>query len=64
MLLDVRAEEIQWEREGLPGGTRGRTHSVPSVFGVQYGVQGGPQSTVPSPPVSEMGEMLTRIYNI
>lgn len=35
----------------------GRSHSVPSVFGVQYGVQGNPQGVVSLPPVSEMGEM-------
>ncbi|XP_051803412.1 uncharacterized protein LOC127533709 [Acanthochromis polyacanthus] len=56
-LLDVRAEAIRWEREGLPGGARGRSHSVPSVFGVQYGVHVGPQETVVSPPVSEMAEL-------
>lgn len=38
-LLDVRAEAIRWEREGLPGGVRGRSHSVPSMMGLQYGVQ-------------------------
>ncbi|KAM7376711.1 hypothetical protein PAMP_006422 [Pampus punctatissimus] len=62
-LLDVRAEAIRWEREGLPGGVRGRSHSVPSVYGVQYGVHGGPQATVPSasvPEMTEMREMLKR----
>lgn len=33
------------------------SHSVPSVFGVQYGIHGNPQGVVSSPPVSEMGEM-------
>lgn len=56
-LLDVRAEAIQWEREGFPGGARGRSYSLPSVSGVQYGIQGGRQSTVSSPPVSEVVEM-------
>lgn len=56
-LLEVRSEAIWWEQEGLSGGVRGRSHSVPSVFGVQYGVQGGPQSTISSPPVSEMSEI-------
>lgn len=37
-LLDVRGEVVQWECEGLPGGARGRSHSVPLVFGIQYGV--------------------------
>lgn len=62
-LLDVRAEAIQWEHEGLPGGVRGRSHSVPSVFGVQYGVQGCHHGAVRSPlvpDVSEMREMLKR----
>lgn len=49
-LLGVRAEAIQWELEGLPGGVRGRSHSVPSVLGVQYGVQGNPKGVVPPPP--------------
>lgn len=56
-LLEVRAEAIRWEREGLPGGVRGRSYSVPTVFGVQYGVQGGHQQAVSSPPVSEMCEV-------
>lgn len=55
-LLDVRAEAIRWEWEGSPSGMRGRSHSVPSVFGVQYGVQGSSQA-VSLPPVSEMGEL-------
>lgn len=33
-LLDVRAEAIRWEREGLSGGAGSRSHSVPSLFGV------------------------------
>lgn len=56
-LLDVRAEAIRWEREGLPGGVRGRSQSVPLVYGVQYGVQGGPPVIVPSSSVSEVSEM-------
>lgn len=38
-LLEVRGEAIRWEREGLPMGVRGRSNSVPAVFGVQYGIQ-------------------------
>ncbi len=34
-LLEARSEAIRWEREGLPGGARGRSHSVPSVFSAQ-----------------------------
>lgn len=39
-LLDVRGEAIRWEREGMPGGTRGRSQSAPLVQGIQCGVQG------------------------
>lgn len=46
-LLDVRGEAIRWEREGLPGGARGRSHSVPSPFGLQCGVQGSRGATTP-----------------
>lgn len=56
-LLEVRAEAIRWEREGLPGGVRGRSQSVPSVYGVQYGVHGAPQAIVSPTSVSEMSEM-------
>ena len=56
-LLDVRGEAIRWEREGLPDGARGQSHSVPSAFGIQYGVQSGPQGWVNPPQVAEMGEM-------
>lgn len=41
-LIELRAEAIRWEREGLPGGTRSRSHSLPSTYGIQYGVQGTP----------------------
>lgn len=41
-LLEARGEAIRWEREGMPGGARGRSQSVPLVSGIQYGVQGGP----------------------
>lgn len=53
-LLEVRAEAIRWEREGLPGGVRGRSHSVPSVLGLQYGVQSAPRVANPS----QTGELL------
>lgn len=39
-LLEVRSEAIRWEREGMPGGARGRSQSVPLAYGVQYAVQG------------------------
>ena len=49
-LLEIRSEAIRWEREGLPGGARGRSFSLPSAYGLQYGVQGHVQlaSQVPS----------------
>lgn len=57
-LLEVRGEGMRWEREGLPGGTRECSHSLPSMYGLQYGVQGSSQ---PAPPVSshdpEFGEL-------
>ncbi|KAK0150770.1 hypothetical protein N1851_008113 [Merluccius polli] len=56
-LLDVRGEAIRWEREGLPGGGRGRSHSVPSAFGLQYGVQSGSQGATTPPQGQEMVEM-------
>lgn len=56
-LLDVRAEAIRWEREGLPGGTRGRSHSVPSILGIQYGVESGPRVMAVSSQASELSEM-------
>lgn len=43
-LLDVCKEAIRWEREGMPGGVRGRSHSVPLAYGFQYGVRGGAHS--------------------
>lgn len=56
-LLDIRAEAIQWEREGSSGGARDCSHSVPLMCSVQYGVHGGPQASVPSPSMTEMSEM-------
>ncbi|XP_062416593.1 uncharacterized protein LOC134121324 [Pungitius pungitius] len=60
VLLEVRGEAIRWEREGLPGGARGRSHSVPSALGMQFGVQCGPQglNTSQASDLSEMREML------
>ena len=55
-MLDVRGEAIRWEREGLPSSFRGRSNSVPSISGIQYGVQGAHSiASVPHP--SEMSEM-------
>ncbi|KAK0143575.1 hypothetical protein N1851_018314 [Merluccius polli] len=53
-LLEVRSEAIRWEREGLPGVVRGRSHSVPSIFGAQCVVQGSSQGGVGSPQSSEL----------
>nr|XP_021327606.1 uncharacterized protein LOC110438779 [Danio rerio] len=54
-LVDVRGEALRWEREGMPGGARGRSQSVPSVYGIQYGVQGN--RSVSSGAKSEMTEL-------
>lgn len=57
-LLEVRAEGMRWEREGFPGGTRERSHSLPSMYGLQYGVRGSPRPALPaSPQGSELGEL-------
>lgn len=60
-LLEVRSEAIRWELEGTPGGARGRSHSVPSVQGFQYGVGGGAQTGIggvlPHSELSELREM-------
>ncbi|KAM7406700.1 hypothetical protein PAMP_001057 [Pampus punctatissimus] len=55
-LLEVRSEAIRWEREGLPGGVRGRSHSLPSVVGAQCVVQGSREEGV-SPPQTELREI-------
>lgn len=52
ILLEVRGEAIS-----LPGGVRGRSHSVPSVLGLQYEVKGSPQVLAHTPQVSELNEM-------
>lgn len=44
-LLDTRSEAIRWEQEGLPGGSRRRSSSLPSAYGLQYGMQGRPSPT-------------------
>lgn len=58
-LLDVRGDAIRWECEGLPSAFRGRSNSVPSISGIQYGVQGADSVNIPhSSEMSEMKEML------
>lgn len=57
-LLEVRGEGMRWEREGFPGGARERSHSLPSMYGLQYGVQGSSRPALPvSPHGSELGEL-------
>lgn len=65
-LMDVRSEAIRWEQEGMPGGGRGRSHSVPSVFGFQHTVQGRPHShsrAGSSSSSSELGELKEILRN-
>ncbi|XP_049322996.1 uncharacterized protein LOC111191744 [Astyanax mexicanus] len=63
-LLEVRGEAIRWEREGLPGGARERSFSLPSAYGLQYGVQGGsrpaPSGVSQSSEFGELKEILKR----
>lgn len=57
-LLEVREEAIRWEREGMPGGARGRSYSVPSAHGIQYAVHSGSHpSPSNSPQPSELSEL-------
>lgn len=56
-LLEVRSDAIRWEREGMPGGGRSRSHTVPLAYGFQYGVQGDANSSSDSPQRSEVGEL-------
>lgn len=63
-MLELRTEAIRWEREGMPGGARGRSQSVPSIHGVQYAVQGSYRPVSGSPTerseLSELKDMLRR----
>ncbi|KAI7809627.1 hypothetical protein IRJ41_013215 [Triplophysa rosa] len=56
-LLEVRSEAIRWEQEGMPGGTRARSQSVPVPYGIQYGVQGGQRPVTGGPQSSELKEL-------
>lgn len=60
-LLEVRAEAIRWEREGLPGGARERSHSLPAVYGLQYGVQSSPR---PAPLTTLQGSDLCQLKEL
>lgn len=57
-LIELRSEAMRWEREGLPGGVRSRSHSLPSTFGLQCGVQShyqnSPQAVHSGPSLSEL----------
>ena len=55
--MEVRAEAIRWQREGLPGGVRERSHSLPAAYGLQYGVQSSPRPPIPTVQSSELGEL-------
>ena len=63
-MLELRAEAIRWEHEGMPGGARGRSQSVPSIHGVQYAVHGGhmpvSSSSIEGSELSELKDMLRR----
>ncbi|KAL4007466.1 hypothetical protein ACER0C_001318 [Sarotherodon galilaeus] len=56
-LLEIRGEAIRWECEGLPSGVRHRSSSVPSLYGIQYGVHSGPSGIAQSTHKSEISEM-------
>lgn len=63
-LMELRAEAIRWEREGLPGGARGRSYSLPSAFGLQCGMQGRVQVNTPvessEPTLTELMDLLKK----
>ena len=63
-MLEARGEAFRWEREGLPGGGRERSYSLPSIHGLQYGVQGHsrslPLTTSQSLERGELKELLRR----
>lgn len=56
-LLEVRSEALRWEREGLPGGDRRRSQSVPLVPVMQYGVQGGSSLDARGASMVELSEL-------
>lgn len=61
-LLKVRGEAIRWEREGLPGGARGRSCSLPSAHGLQFSIQGrsAPAVVPQGPSLTELMDLLKR----
>lgn len=60
-LLEVHSEAIRWEEEGLPGGSRGRSFSLPSVHGLQFSVQ---SSSFPAPAVAPQGPSLAELMDL
>ena len=61
-LLEVREEAMRWEKEGMPGGARGRSYSVPAAYSTQYAVRGGDRparrDSLQSPQLTELMDML------
>lgn len=65
-LIDVRTEAIRWEQEGMPGGARGRSYSVPNAFGYQHtipGTRSNHQGTGNSSFSSELNELKELLRN-
>jgi len=60
-LLELQSEAIRWEREGLPGGAMGRSASLPSAYGLQYGVQGCAR---PTPTNASRGPDLSELMGL
>ncbi|KAL2099655.1 hypothetical protein ACEWY4_004049 [Coilia grayii] len=62
LLLNVRGEAIRWEREGMPVAMWARSQSVPSAYGLVYGVQGDSRPVAnrpaPNPDWVEVKEIL------
>ncbi len=60
-LLEVCSEAIRWEQEGMPGGVRACSQSVPLSYGIQYGVQGGQCSDTGGSLPSELSELREKL---
>lgn len=56
-MLEVRSEALRWEREGMPGGVRQRSQSLPIVPALQYGVQGDALRETHGASGSELSEL-------
>lgn len=61
-LIEAGSEAIRWEWEGMPGDVRGRSHSISTVSGLQYGVQGSSQASINSTTqeLAELKDMLRK----